>query len=149
VLLDLDQYPVFLTDQYDHLGVNFETPWPGGWGAGGASSFVFDGLGAFGLSTVSEHDIVFSQPIQQFGMWDVAGSSVELFAGSTRVAIFAFATLEDGFFGFQSGEPFDRIRFLDAGGPLIDDMVFTPIIPGPGAAAVFALGFLRPGRRRR
>jgi hypothetical protein len=145
---DLGRYPATLTNQYAHVGVTFDATL-GDWIAvSDYPPFEVDGFGARGLSSINEHDVVFSHPIQHFGLWNNGGASIELYDGSRIVAAFSFLTLEDGFFGFASDQAFDRIRFRNTA-PSFDDIVFTTLIPAPGATVLVVVGCLCSGRRRR
>jgi len=135
-----------ITDQYDHLGVNF---------SGVNSTRGFDDVaypqdgwalqGGIGGVTVD-----FDAPRHALGLDHPGDSFMELFHLGEQIATVDFDGSGFGqFSGIVSTQPFDSVILSDSSAPsFIDDLHFVTI-PVPGSFVCIGVSLLcRPGRRR-
>ena len=138
--------PMFITNQYEALGVLF----PEGDDNVGPSSTgsTTDGwvlVGGGGPGTGSTITIKFIQPVYSAAFDLPGGFDFKVFSGGQQV--YQSIGLSP-FSGIVSTEAFDTI--VCSGGVTIDNLYFGPPIPAPGAVSVMAVAALvGRGRRRR
>jgi hypothetical protein len=160
--IDFTQYPQMtsITDQYtESNGVTFSGIVPPGFPPEVipppfvlfSSNFVVDGIGVaaeFGV------ELTFSMPQHAIGLDLSDVASYKLFAGEVLVGQTFWGTGGLGsFHGVTSSVAFDRVQiksFGDIGDDtLFFDNLYFSTVPGPGALAVFTVGAVFGGRRRR
>jgi hypothetical protein len=142
----------FITDQYADLGVLF-TGIFGNVVKLSETGFPLDGHGIDGNCGI---ELTFDNPTYAVGAHGPGVWYFQAFLGNLLVYQSPYQSSGvGGFSGFVSSLPFDRVRLM--GPPLFPpdcydvyvDNIYFASVPGPAGIAVFALGALGRGRRRR
>ncbi len=151
---DFAAYPTntFITDQYADLGVLFTNPGPNVVHANDFAGFPLDGHGIDGNCGI---ELTFLQPTYSVGAHGPGLWTYDVYAGNTLLySSPGHAPSLNGFAGFVSTVPFDRVVFWGLIPPNCEDDVYIDniyfsTVPAPAASIFVVMGLVAGKRRRR